>query len=227
MKGEQKKKRLLAEKRRNRRALLQALVAAIVGPGLLIWLVLSVPQLGSPKDMVKTQIVHGRSIKPPAGSEQTPGLTNMSTDVVASGGRDYSSVSFDQLASFPFVVTPDIADATADSHLASVRTGEQLPGAIKLLNDHRVAITGFMLPVEVWSGVTSNFLLLRNQTACCYGIAPRVNEWVVVHTTGKGVKPVMDVPVTALGTLHVGDVREEGQLLGIYELDCDQLLTKQ
>ena len=89
----------------------------------------------------------------------------------------------------------------------------------------RALVTGFMLPVRVEGGLTSNFLLLRNQSACCYGVMPRVNEWVIVRMAGRGVKPVMDVPITALGTFHVGDVRENGQLVGIYMLDCNQLLS--
>jgi len=54
---------------------------------------------------------------------------------------------------------------------------------------------------------------------------PRVNEWIIVRMVGRGVKPVMDVPVTALGIFHVGEMRENGQLAGIYRLDCNQLLS--
>ena len=83
-----------------------------------------------------------------------------------------------------------------------------------------------MLPMRVTDGMTSDFLLLRNQSACCYGIMPRVNEWVIVHTKGKAVKPIMDVPVTAIGMFHVGEMRENGHLAGIYYLECEQLLPK-
>ena len=34
------------------------------------------------------------------------------------------------------------------------------------------------------------------------------------------------VPMTVWGTFHVGDARERGDLVGIYQLDCDQPLTK-
>jgi hypothetical protein len=49
------------------------------------------------------------------------------------------------------------------------------------------------------------------------------NQWVIVHTTGNGVKSAMDTPVTAQGTFHVGAQRENGSLPGIYQIDLDQL----
>jgi hypothetical protein len=39
----------------------------------------------------------------------------------------------------------------------------------------------------------------------------------------KRREPLMDVPVTALGTLHVGEMRENGRLSGIYLLNLDQI----
>jgi hypothetical protein len=102
---------------------------------------------------------------------------------------------------------------------------EQIPEKINALNQKSVAITGFLLPINVRHGLATEFLLLRNQSACCYGLTPKINEWIIVQTTGDGVKPTMDVPITAEGTLHVGEQREEGHLLGIYELDCDLVLN--
>jgi hypothetical protein len=137
----------------------------------------------------------------------------------------YLNLTFATLASFPFKVTPEVADANDNLDIAALHTREQIPDSVKVLSGKSAAITGFMLPVRVEGGLTSDFLLLRNQSACCYGVMPRVNEWVIVRMPGKGVKPVMDVPITALGTFHVGEIRENGQLVGIYALDCDQLLT--
>ena len=35
----------------------------------------------------------------------------------------------------------------------------------------------------------------------------------------------MDQPVTVCGTFHVGDVRENGELVGIYRLDAEKLTS--
>jgi hypothetical protein len=129
--------------------------------------------------------------------------------VVADG---YLKVGFDQLGSFPFV--GDCATVSAAA------TEAQIPTAIKKLNGQKVIVTGFMLPVKMSTndGLTTEFLLLRSQLLCCYGIAPQANEWVLVERP-KGVKPLMDVPISFRGTLHVGAMFENGYLTGIYSLN--------
>ena len=73
-------------------------------------------------------------------------------------------------------------------------------------------------------GKITELLILRDQSMCCYGAVPKINEWVSVRMPeGKGVKPVMDVPITIFGTLKVGEVLENGYLVGIYEMDGHRL----
>jgi hypothetical protein len=71
--------------------------------------------------------------------------------------------------------------------------------------------------------MVTEFLLLKNQMGCCFGISPGINEWIDVRTSGKGVNPLMDDLLTVYGTLHVGEVRENGYLTGIYRLDCERV----
>ena len=34
----------------------------------------------------------------------------------------------------------------------------------------------------------------------------------------------MDQPITVMGRLHVGEIREQGYLVGLYQLDAEQVL---
>jgi hypothetical protein len=120
------------------------------------------------------------------------------------------TVGFDQLASFEF--TPPEDPAKAES------AESQIPDAVRELNAMKVAVTGFMLPVKMDSGLVTEFLLVKDAMMCCYGAMPKVNEWVVVKMTGKGVAPLMDVPITFEGTLQVGQIYEGGYLTGLYLL---------
>jgi hypothetical protein len=124
----------------------------------------------------------------------------------------YLKVGFDRLGSFPFV-----GDC---STISAAATEAQIPAAIKKFNGRKVIVAGFMLPVKMGDNneLTTEFLLLRSQLLCCYGIAPQANEWILVERP-KGVKPVMDVPTSFRGTLHVGAMFENGYLTGIYSLD--------
>ncbi len=60
---------------------------------------------------------------------------------------------------------------------------------------------------------------------CCYGVPPKVNEWITVELNGKGVKPVMDQPITVAGVLHVGPIEENGCLAGIYRMDGEKVIA--
>ena len=228
-------RRRLAEAREKRKAIGQATLALTAAA--FFWcVVLFSLSLASPRQMVEAQIVRGKGIKPatslssalgpPLAETNVPSAApkRLLPEVTVSNGEKYANLSFVQLASFPFEVTPEIADANSDPATASARTRAQLPELIKALNEKAVALTGFMLPTRTQDGLASEFLLLRNQSACCYGTMPRINEWVIVEASGKGVKSVMDVPVTALGKFHVGEQRDNGHLLGIYRLDCDRLI---
>lgn len=142
-------------------------------------------------------------------------------DEPAKRAGDYAKVGFDQLASFTFNA-PAYDAGPPDAK--SIAAGDaQIPAPIKELNETRVAVTGFMLPVKMEEGLVKEFLLVKDPMLCCYGIMPKVNEWVVVKMTGKGVQPLMDVPITFEGRLRVGQMFENGYLTGIYLLEGDQM----
>jgi hypothetical protein len=165
-------------------------------------------------------------------SSKTPGVALIKTNEVATGaintngsGRadDFVQAGFDLLSGFPFVIGGDIFGPAADPDQASKKIREKIPASVRALSEKQVVTQGFMLPLKMKDGLAVDFLLLKNQMACCYGGTPGINEWIQVRTTGKGVKPVMDVPITIFGTLHVGEIRENGYLSGIYQMDCEKI----
>jgi hypothetical protein len=106
---------------------------------------------------------------------------------------------------------------------AAVNEG-QIPAAIKQLNGRKVIVTGFMLPIKMdGNEQTTEFLLMKSQLLCCYGIAPQVNEWILVDMVKGGTLPIMDVPISFCGTLHVRAMYENGYLTCIYSLDGEKM----
>lgn len=128
----------------------------------------------------------------------------------AEPGDETVKVGFDRLASYEFVAPEDQSKAAAAE--------AQIPEKVKELDEKKVAVTGFMLPVKMDGGLVTEFLLVKDPMLCCYGVMPRVNEWVVVKMVGKGVAPLMDVPITFEGRLKVGQLYEGGYLTGVYLL---------
>jgi hypothetical protein len=105
---------------------------------------------------------------------------------------------------------------------------EQLkfPSSVVALNGKVVQLTGFMLPLKIEDGKVSEFLLLKDQNACCYGRMPRLSEWIVVRPGEKGVQPQMDVPIHCRGLLSVGERREGDLVLGVYFMSEGELVNK-
>ena len=147
-------------------------------------------------------------------------LALRAAEPVAAAGDEYQKVGFDRLASYTF--TPPEPDSTTPN--APPPSGaNQIPDKIKALDQQKVAVTGFMLPVKMDGGLVKEFLLVKDPMMCCYGIMPKINEWVVVRMVGKGVKPLMDIPITFDGKLRVGEMYENGYLTGVYLLEGDKM----
>jgi hypothetical protein len=123
-------------------------------------------------------------------------------------------IGFDVLSSFEYGKPVDEDQQAGDKPEVKAYKHE-VPARIKSLDGSKVRVTGFMLPLEMEKGLATDFLLMKNQTLCCYGVYPRENEWITVHMRGRGMRAVLDVPVTVEGELYVGT--QPGQE-GIYRM---------
>ncbi len=134
----------------------------------------------------------------------------------------YAQLGFDRLAAFPF--TPTDYDPVATPNKPPPSVDGQIPKAIKALDGRKAVVTGFMLPVRTGGPYVLECMLVRTPSLCCYGIVPNLNEWIVVKMKpGSDMPPLMDVPVSIYGTLHVHGQYENGYLTGIYSLDGERM----
>ena len=130
----------------------------------------------------------------------------------------YTPVSFTLLARFILdIPEPGSTPKTGDKQTWDT-IKPQIPEEVLALDEMKIAITGFMLPTIMEKGLATEFLLMRNQNACCFGMIPRVNEFIVVKMAAHGVKPVMDQPVNVAGTLRLKPLVQDGSLLNLYEM---------
>ena len=132
----------------------------------------------------------------------------------------YLKLGFDRLAGFKFL--PPAFDPLADPKTPPPTGEEQIPAIVKGWSGHKALVTGFMLPTKLEKGKCTEFILMANQMACCYGGTPNMNDWVIVRMP-QGVAVLMDVPVSFYGTLKVGALFENGYLTGIYELAAEKM----
>lgn len=154
---------------------------------------------------------------------KSPG-SNAPASLVVRAGSSFAAVGFDKLSAFNFEISDEILQAgTTNAAAVAAKTAELIPKAVRDFDQKRIALKGFMLPLKVEGGKVTEMLIMRDQSMCCYGSVPKINEWVSVRMVGEGVKPIMDQAVTLYGTLHVGEMRENGNLVGIYKIDGEHL----
>jgi len=128
---------------------------------------------------------------------------------------EFTPVTFDKLASYVYVY-PEM-DPTKPLK-------DQIPESIKKLANRKIAIQGFMIPVKLEGEEVVEFLLVRNQFACCYGVMPKMNEWIHGKMApGKTAAFLMDIPITVFGTLGVGEVIEDGVVMSLYRIEADEV----
>ncbi len=164
---------------------------------------------------------------PVAAAEPPPNLVELVQPIVEAMDAllpevidGYEGVSFDKLASFAYEVPLD--PVTNKVELAKLNA--QIPARIKSLDKKPVAIRGFMLPLKVENGLVTELLIMRDQSMCCFGTVPKINEWINIRMAGDGVQPIMDQSITLMGQLKVGEVLENDYLVGIYEMEGDKMI---
>jgi hypothetical protein len=125
-----------------------------------------------------------------------------------------------------------LSDETADFLLdalfegVAVSEGEfELPEPVRGLEGQRVTIEGYMIPSK-WTGTQlREFLLVRDQSACCVGSVPRPGHWVQVRVSkDEGQEFMPYVPVRAHGVLGLNRTMPEGGFVTCtYTLECDSV----
>jgi len=174
------------------------------------------PSAKAPRgEPIKPLAPKGEPIQPLVPSVAPTNAPSTSAEAPVKNGMQ--EVGFDKLAAFNYVV-PEYTGTTPPPSPDT----NQIPANIKAYDGRKVAIKGFMLPLKVKEGKVTELLLMRDQSMCCFGAVPKINEFLTVKMVGEGTKAVMDQAVTLVGTLKVGEFSENGYLLGIYQMDGER-----
>ena len=164
------------------------------------------------------------------GKSQKPAMTNAAGDDAYLVGKDnprvkelsreYKAITFGDLSDF-FYYTPD-PRGTPDPELARK---SKIPDDIKALNGKKVALSGFMTPIDPNPEGSREFVLNGNFDMCGFGGPVSINQWVMVRYTGSGRIPYTHLPMTVFGELEVGEEHRDGQLFSIYRMKAKAAST--
>lgn len=207
----------LAARQRDRRETRGTLIRLLVWLPLLVFAFLFILQWQTPEQMALHRLRFAAA---------TSGMTLANFTDTTRSTQEYVDLPFHELSWFDFTVTQDIFDGRATPSSSSAKTAEQIPDSVRSWDGQPAALDGFMLPLRLERGKAVEWLLCRDQSDCCFGKTPRLNHWVLVRSP-QGVKPTLGQPVTCFGTLHIGEMRDNGFLTGIYRMDAVETRLKE
>jgi hypothetical protein len=198
-------------------------MAALFGTGV----VLMAPCVSVRAQNAQGKVVQGELINPPASTNAAPAAAPSpappdSAGPKPAGNDDYLQVGFDRLSSFPLRLHWVMVDPVRIKGMQKMM--DDVPANVKELDQSKIAVRGFMLPLKLDNGLVTDFFLLRTQARCCYGLPIQMNELLTVHMAKHGVKSIMDQPITIYGRLHIAESHDDsGALTSIYSLDGDKM----
>ena len=130
----------------------------------------------------------------------------------------YTPVGFNILSAYNY--DPSVLKQTSNT----APNKDFIPASIKALNGKKVVVQGYVVPVVVMDGEAKSFMLVRSTMLCCFGITPKINEWIDVEMNNSRVaKYRMDIPTNVYGTMEVGESYVDGTLMSIYRLKADSI----
>lgn len=131
----------------------------------------------------------------------------------------FTALDINNLAKYEY------SEAKALHALADGRPMEnQIPENVLALNGRKVSITGFIMPVRVDSGgYVREFALNGNYDMCFYGAPSRINQWVHVKMNEGTSAKFSHSPTRVYGTLEVGELIENGQVISLYRLSGEKV----
>jgi hypothetical protein len=128
----------------------------------------------------------------------------------------YKLITFDELASWTY----EFPEIGSDKPRV-----DPVPERHRKMSGTRVAIQGFMIPIKLaGDDEVVEFLLVRNQFACCFGIVPKMNEWLHIKMApGKVSKYLVDIPITVRGVFDASELLENGVVMSLYRMEADEV----
>lgn len=137
--------------------------------------------------------------------------------ILSATGKDegeYKFVAFDTLAGYEYFLTP-----LNESSLNKEEPEDQIPKHIRALDQQKVVIEGYMVPIDVEGERIQSFILTNSMMMCCYGAMPWINEWIFVEMEGdEGAGFFNDVVIRTKGILEVGEEIEDGMVISLYRM---------
>jgi hypothetical protein len=141
---------------------------------------------------------------------------------------EYEVLSFDRLF-FKYQPPTDVEHADGTITKSSGKP-IPIPPEIKALNGKRVAVRGFVIPLETDGKNIKTFLFADQLLTCLFCMGLGYDQWIMgTAVNGKGFHlsdEQYEEAMTVYGILEIGERYQEGQLESIYRIKAEGLQSQ-
>lgn len=103
--------------------------------------------------------------------------------------------------------------------------GMQLPKEVQAFDEKEIKVRGFMRREFPGDGPVNAFMLINDNCGCTG--TPKMNEIIFCMLPEGETEDIHEGVVTVRGTLYVGEEKEEGVVIMIYQMDADEVTMTQ
>jgi hypothetical protein len=169
--------------------------------------------------------IRGTAINTSSNSPQVASTTGVTSPVIVPHATQiengYLHLPFDVLSGFKYD-TYEVLDEVRGGRPVT-KSDDVIPPEIRAYDGRKVLVEGYIMPLRLKKGLVTEFLLFRDQAACCFGDKAKMNHYMRVKVTDKGFEPGSTMTHKVRGTLAVGEIYVQDYLTGIYQMTADHV----
>lgn len=127
----------------------------------------------------------------------------------------YLEVGFELLTSYEYEWSTTTGEAKGDE-------STRIPFEVRALDQAKVFVQGYMQPIDFDKNGVKSFLLTNIPGGCCFGMIPRLNEWIdVTMAEGDYAEYTYFDKIEIRGKLLVGEAKSGEVVTALYRMKPD------
>ncbi len=134
-------------------------------------------------------------------------------------------ISFDVLGGYPYDIDTSDASMSLAAEIYKAKLDSQIPAQILTYHNQYIEVEGYMIPIDFHDGKVLSFVLVSSPMACCFGMIPRINEWIHILVEKPGVSSLLvDMPLRIRGTLDIGADIQDQAVMSLYRMKAQSVI---
>ncbi|MBW7877574.1 MAG: DUF3299 domain-containing protein [Candidatus Cloacimonetes bacterium] len=148
-------------------------------------------------------------------------VSEIPTPVATVSDGSVQFLSFDVLGGYPYDIDTSDASMSLAAEIYKAKLDSQIPSQILTYHNQFVEVEGYMIPIDFHDGKVLSFVLVSSPMACCFGMIPRINEWIHIMVEKPGVSSLLvDMPLRIRGTLDIGADIQDQAVMSLYRMQA-------